>query len=81
MNLDEETLQKIGKFLNLEQIVLKQKIELLLYVNETNDHDFEEKLDFLKGMFKNVIFNIVEKGEISDAKNIISGTIGNDGSS
>jgi len=78
--LNDETLQKIGKFLNLEQIVLKQKIEILLYINERND-DFEEKLDFLKVLFKNVIFNVVEKGEITDAKNIIPGTIGVDGSS
>ena len=73
MELNNETIQKIGKFLNLEKIMVRQRIELLLYVNEENE-DFIEKINFLKTMYKNVIFNVVKKGELPDVKSIISGT-------
>lgn len=73
MELNNESIEKIGKFLNLEKIMVRQRIELLLYVNEENE-DFIEKIDFLKTMYKNVIFNVVKKGELPDVKSIISGT-------
>ena len=72
MNLDQNIIHKIGQFLNLEKIVARQKIELLLFRNE-NDEEFDEKLEFLKEKFKNVIFTIVEKGELSNGEIDVSG--------
>jgi len=72
MNLDQNTIHKIGQFLNLEKIVVRQKVELLLFRNE-NDEEFDEKLEFLKEKFKNVIFTIVEKGELSNGEIDVSG--------
>lgn len=72
MNLDQNVIHKIGQFLNLEKIVVRQKVELLLFRNE-NDEEFDEKLDFLKEKFKNVIFTIVEKGELGNGEIDVSG--------
>lgn len=78
--LDKDKLEKVINFLDLEKIKINQKVELILYTKKEKIENFDEKLDFLKGMFRNITFIVVEEGDYN-AKNIISGTIGVDGTS
>lgn len=81
MNLDDNIIRKIGQFLNLEKIVVRKKVELLLFKNENeNNQEFDEKVEALREKFKDVIFTIVEKGELTNVENKLSGASGINGS-
>jgi len=72
MVLDQNSLNHIVQILNLEQIIVSQKIELLLFPIKIDD-EFNKKVDSLKKeLGHDVILKIVEEGEICNVKSIVS---------
>jgi len=70
--VNEENIDKIIRFLNLEKITVKQKFELLLFPTKI-DNEFDEKIKFLeKELGCDVTIKIVDEGVYKNVKNNIS---------
>ncbi len=62
--IDQNQLNQIVQFLNLEKIVVRQKIELYGFPKERTE-EFEKKLEIVKKQLgNNVDLKIVNEGEI-----------------
>ena len=72
MVVNEENINRIVKFLNLEKIVVKQRFELLIYPTKV-DNELDEKIEFLKKeLGYDVTIKIVEEGDHKNGKDIVS---------
>jgi hypothetical protein len=68
--LDQRKLNYIGTFLDLEKLIVRQKVELLCFLKNNSD-EIKKKIDIIKTeLGPSIDLKIVEEGEIDSVKRI-----------